>query len=76
MYKVIWKDAGGVACDKDVDSLDYFLKLVIKEFSRKNYMNTFKDISSATASRDLKKGIELNLFESIGNLNKTKYLVK
>jgi hypothetical protein len=22
MYKVIWKDAGGVACDKDVDSLD------------------------------------------------------
>jgi Fic family protein len=39
-------------------------------------MNVFKGLSSATASRDLKKGIELNLFESIGNLNKTKYIVK
>jgi Fic family protein len=39
-------------------------------------MNIFKDISSATASRDLKKGIEMNLFESIGNLNRTKYIVK
>jgi hypothetical protein len=38
-------------------------------------MNTFKDISSATASRDLKKGIDLQLFEGIGKLNKTKYVV-
>jgi Fic family protein len=59
---------------KDVDRLDYFLKLGIKEFSRKNYMDTFKDISSATASRDLKKGIELKLFKSIGTLNKTRYI--
>lgn len=61
---------------KDIDRLDYFLKLGIKEFTRKDYMNTFKDLSSATASRDLKKGIELQLFESTGNLNKTKYWVK
>jgi Fic family protein len=61
---------------KDLDRLEYFLKLGIKEFTRKDYMNIFKDLSSATASRDLKKGIELNLFESIGNLNKTKYIVK
>ncbi len=39
-------------------------------------MNIFKDLSSATASRDLKKGIELNMFDSFGNLNKTKYKVK
>jgi hypothetical protein len=38
--------------------------------------NTFKDISSAIASRDLKKGIDLQLFEGIGKLNKTKYSVK
>ena len=44
-------------------------------FTRKDYMNTFKDISSATASRDLKKGIDLQLFEGIGKLNKTKYVV-
>jgi Fic family protein len=61
---------------KDLDRLEYFLKLGIKEFTRKDYMNIFKDLSSATASRDLKKGIELQLFESIGNLNKTKYIVK
>lgn len=61
---------------KDIDRLEYFLKLGIKEFTRKDYMNTFKDLSSATASRDLKKGIELQLFESIGSLNKTKYSIK
>ena len=61
---------------KDIDRLEYFKKLGIKEFTRKDYMNTFKDLSSATASRDLKKGIELQLFESIGSLNKTKYSIK
>ncbi len=61
---------------KDTDRLDYFLSLGFKEFSRKDYMNIFKDISTATASRDLKKGIELKLFKSNGQLNKTKYIVK
>ncbi|PWA09160.1 Fic family protein [Flavobacterium laiguense] len=61
---------------KDLDRLEYFQKLGIKEFTRKDYMNIFKDLSSATASRDLKKGIEFNMFESVGNLNKTKYIVK
>ncbi len=61
---------------KDVDRLEYFIKLGAKEFTRKDYMNTFKDLSSATASRDLKKGLELKLFESVGLLNKTKYIVK
>ena len=60
---------------KDTDRLEYFLNQGFKEFSRKDYMNVFKDISSATASRDLKKGIELNLFKSSGKLNKTKYVV-
>jgi Fic family protein len=36
-------------------------------------MNVFKDISSATASRDLKKGLELNMFEKTGIKNKTIY---
>ena len=61
---------------KDMDRLEYFLQLGIKAFNRKDYMNVFKDLSSATASRDLKKGLELNLFESTGTLNKTKYIVK
>lgn len=61
---------------KDIDRLEYFLNQGFGEFTRKDYMNVFKDISSATASRDLKKGIELNLFRSTGQLNKTKYIVK
>lgn len=60
---------------KDTDRLEYFLNQGYREFSRKDYMNIFKDIASATASRDLKKGIELNLFKSSGQLNKTKYIV-
>ena len=39
-------------------------------------MYVFKDISSATASRDLKKGAELGLFEKIGEKNKTIYRLK
>ncbi len=61
---------------KDIDRLEYFLNLGNKDFNRKDYMNIFKDLSSATASRDLKKGIELRMFVRIGNLNKTKYIVK
>lgn len=61
---------------KDIDRLDYFLHLGIKEFNRKEYMNVFKDISSATASRDLKKGVDLGMFERIGDLNKTRYSVR
>ncbi|MGI9532436.1 Fic family protein [Lutimonas sp.] len=58
------------------DRLEYFISSNRTEFTRKDYMNIFKDISSATASRDLKKGVELNLFEKIGEKNKTIYLLK
>lgn len=61
---------------KDVDRLEYFIGLGMKEFKRKDYMNTFKDLSTATASRDLKKGIELNLFECVGKQNTTIYFVR
>lgn len=55
------------------DRLEYFGSLGKMEFTRKDYMDIFKDISSATASRDLKKGVELNLFEKTGEMNKTRY---
>jgi len=61
---------------KDIDRLEYFITLGVKEFTRKDYMNIFKDLSSATASRDLKKGIELKLFDCKGSLNKTTYCIK
>jgi Fic family protein len=55
------------------DRLEYYVSLNKTEFTRKDYMGIFKDISSATASRDLKKGAELDLFEKIGEKNKTIY---
>ena len=61
---------------KDTDRLEHFVALGIKSFTRKDYMNVFKDLSSATASRDLKKGVELNLFKSIGDKNKTQYILR
>lgn len=55
------------------DRLEYFVSLNKIEFTRKDYMDVFKDISSATASRDLKNGVKTNLFEKTGEKNKTKY---
>jgi Fic family protein len=57
----------------DTDRIEYFRASGKKEFSRKDYMNVFKDISTATASRDLKKAVDLNLFEKAGSKNKTVY---
>lgn len=61
---------------KDIDRLEHFITLGKKQFTRKDYMNMFKDLSSATASRDLKKGVELKLFKSVGDKNKTTYILK
>jgi Fic family protein len=61
---------------KDIDRINYFIELGNREFTRKDYMNVFKDISSATASRDLKKGLDLNLFSITGTQNKAKYKIK
>ena len=60
----------------DIERIEYFISQGKERFSRKNYMDIFKDISSATASRDLKKGINLGLLEKQGEKNKTVYLVK
>jgi Fic family protein len=57
----------------DIERIDYFISLGKSEFSRKDYMNVFRNLSSATASRDLKKGVELNLLTRIGDKNKTLY---
>jgi len=57
------------------ERLDYFISLNKTEFTRKNYMDVFKYISSATASRDLKNGTEKELFNKIGEKNKTKYIL-
>ena len=55
------------------DRLTYFSQVCNPEFNRKDYMNIFKEISSATASRDLKKGVDLGLFDKEGDKIKTIY---
>ncbi|RKY95861.1 MAG: Fic family protein [Ignavibacteriae bacterium] len=53
--------------------LDYFLSIKQGEFTRKDYMNIFKEISSSTATRDLLKGVDSNKLVRFGKDNKTKY---
>lgn len=59
----------------DIDRLNYFTSLGNKEFSRKDYLNVFKNISTATASRDLKKGVEMGLFAKTGIKSRAIYKV-
>ena len=59
----------------NVDRLKYFISLGKDEFSRKDYMRVFKNISSSTASRDLRKGVELNMLKKTGSKNKTTYKI-
>ena len=51
-------------------------KSIIKEdyFTRKEYLRHYKEISAATASRDLKYGVENGLLEKTGDKNTTRYL--
>jgi Fic family protein len=59
------------------DRLEYFKSLNIEEFTRKDYMDIFKDVSTSTASRDLQEGVKTGIFEKIGDKRKTIYkLVK
>jgi Fic family protein len=60
----------------DSARLEYFVETGKKEFTRKDYMNIFKDISTATASRDLKKGVDTNLLAKEGIKNRTTYKIK
>lgn len=50
-----------------------FLEQVEGEFSRSDYMHQFPEISTATASRDLKNGVEQRLIKRTGDKKTTKY---
>jgi Fic family protein len=58
------------------DRVRIFLSSGIKEFTRKKYMNYFKTISSATASRDILFAVKESLVKKFGEKNKTIYKVK
>jgi Fic family protein len=48
-------------------------KGIAKWFSRKDYMQLHKDISSATASRDLQQGVDMGLLTKRGEKNQVQY---
>jgi len=56
------------------DRITFFKdKMGKKEFSRKDYLLNFKDISQATASRDLKWAVEQEILIKTGDKRLTKY---
>ncbi len=57
----------------DKDRIQIFLENYASDFTRKDYMNYFKDISSATASRDLKNAVESGLISKVGDKKTTTY---
>jgi Fic family protein len=55
--------------------ITYFLSLGKIQFTRKEYMEVFKSISTATASRDLKKAVENGILKTEGVGNQTIYFL-
>ena len=58
----------------DIERLHYFREHhKPEEFSRKDYMNLFRHISTATATRDLRKGVEMGLLKREGENRLARY---
>jgi Fic family protein len=58
------------------DRMLLFLENNENDFTRKNYIAYFKDISTATASRDLKNAVENSLIEKYGDKKTSTYRKK
>ncbi|MCL3782515.1 Fic family protein [Prolixibacteraceae bacterium JC049] len=62
---------------KNIDRINLFRGIIKDDFfTRKEYLKNFRDISSATASRDLKFAVENELIEKLGDKNTTRYRYK
>jgi Fic family protein len=59
----------------ETERIEYFIFIGKKDFSRKDYQRVFRNLSTATASRDLKRGVSLQLFYAYGERNATRYRV-
>jgi len=61
----------------NIDRLNHFKFIVDKDyFTRKDYLKIFREISTATASQDLKFGVEKGLIEKFGDKNTIQYRYK
>ena len=59
----------------ETERLEIFIENLSHEFTRKDYLKHYKEISTATASRDLKNGVSMGLIEKFGD-KKTTYYTK
>ncbi len=58
----------------DLERIQYFMERTeLSEFTRMDYMKMFMNISSATATRDLKKGVNNGVIQREGENRKTVY---
>jgi len=58
----------------NLDRLNLFRSIVKEDyFARKEYLKNFREISSATASRDLKFGVDNGMIEKVGDKNTARY---
>ena len=55
------------------ERLALYLETNSIEFTRKHYMTYYSEISSATASRDLKNGVDNGLIKKLGDKKTTSY---
>lgn len=57
----------------ETERLEMFLDITTETFTRKDYIKHYSEISTATASRDLKNGVENGLIEKSGDKKTTHY---
>ncbi len=57
------------------ERIEYFLSKGVKEFTRSDYMKVFKVISTATASRDLKRAVTEGKIKLLGTKRLAKYSI-
>ncbi len=60
----------------DVERINYFTEHHLTDnFARRDYLDMFKDISSATASRDMRKGVEIGAWKKQGDNRNARYVI-
>jgi len=57
----------------ETERLEIFLEGEFQQFNRKDYLKHYPEISTATASRDLKNGVKKGLIDKIGDKKTTTY---
>ena len=61
----------------NIDRINLFKSDIKKDyFTRKDYLKNFREISTATASRDLQFAVENGFIEKVGDKNATRYKYK